>query len=106
MAKDHKMADEKPKSKSSKLYSDSPTIERGEDGKVAIKKKSAKADSGSDANQSEVKEPGADGQTPDVMQEGERKSMVKRHIEELGDMHDRHLKDLKELSARHNKKEG
>lgn len=91
--------------KSSKLYKDSPSIEKGEDGKPGIKGPS-KADGenmGTEGNPL----PGSDGKMP-VNEEhmAEHKAMHKRHQEEQVAMHDRHETDVKEMHKRHEKTKG
>lgn len=76
-------------SKSNKLYSDSPSLKRGEDGEVGVQKPSeADADNmgvgGSD-------EQGDPAQMPiDTHQEGERREMKHRHVGEHLAQHHRH----------------
>ena len=78
-------------SKSKALYKDSPTIEKNEEGKAAIKKPS-KAD-GEDMGTAEN-----DGEMPVQVQE-----MHNRHMTEMKDMHGRHEEEHKAMHKRHQK---
>lgn len=87
--------------KSSKLYKDSPKIEKDEDGKPGIKKpsKADAEDMGTEGNPL----PGAGDGMPVEDEQAEHmhdrharetKDMHKRHEDEMKDMHKRHLKDI------------
>lgn len=80
------------KTKSSKLYSDSPTVEKDDKGEAVVKKPSDKMKESEGSEKKEV-DPKDD----------ERNSMHKRHEEELTAMHERHKKDVKEMHKRHEK---
>lgn len=84
---------EEKKKKSDKLYGDSPTVKRGEDGEMSVKKPS---DGGAE-------DPGATMGPIKEEHEAERTSMHKRHEEEQKSMHERHSKDMKEMHKRHEK---
>lgn len=82
---------EKKEPKSSRLYKDSPKLERGENGDVGITKGEAQADdndaedtAGTDGSAAEM------GSTPDAMQSHERV-----------ETHDRHVSDTRQMSRRH-----
>lgn len=88
--------------KSSKLYSDSPSIKKDGDGKPGIKKPSEAT--GEDIGTGGNPLPGSDGKMPiEDEHYAEHKSMHKRHQEEQTAMHERHAKDLKEMHGRHEK---
>lgn len=86
-------------SKSNKMYSKSPKIEKDKDGKPGIKKPGPDEKEATEAGGSELEGAG-DGMPVDV-HEKERASMMKRHEEELVSMHSRHSKDMKEMHKRH-----
>ena len=96
------MAEEKKKTKSDKLYSDSPTVKRDKETGEAKIQKPSEADK-KDAGLSGDPLEGAGHGMPIEQHEAERASMHKRHEEELSSMHDRHRKDLKEMHKRHEK---
>jgi hypothetical protein len=85
--------------KSDKMYSKSPKIEKDEKGKPKITKPT-KADGESMGTEGSPLE-GASQEMPIDIHEKERQSMHKRHEEELIAMHDRHSKDLREMHKRH-----
>lgn len=96
-------------SKSSKLYSDSPSLKRDEEsGKVGVEKPS-EADGenmGTEGNAI----PGSGGEMPVGGEEhkakmDEVKELYKRHEEEHTSMADRHKKSLEEMHKRHTKKD-
>lgn len=95
--------------KHDKLYSKSPKLERGEDGDMKVKKADEPVKEGTEKTE------GADGSQAE--DDGEVKSMHKRHEDEhkalheshqkaLEDMHGRHHKDMKELHSRQQAKTG
>lgn len=104
--------------RSSKLYKDSPRMERDEEGKVSIKKPSDKEKQSEMGDGEPVHEPkehqGIPSHSRHVMERmemhrkhehehhahdhgghGEKSEMHKRHHKEMGDMHKRHEKELK-----------
>jgi hypothetical protein len=82
------------KSKSDKLYGDSPKMERDEkSGKMGIKKPSPK----------EAEATIGDGEPITAKQAEEVKDMHTRHENERSDMNGRHEKELKMLHAKHEK---
>lgn len=86
-------------SKSSKLYKDSPALERDGDGNMQAVRPSEKSDgagAGEDGSDAEMQ--------GNASHEEERASMHKRHEEEQKAMHDRHHKDMKEMHKRHEAK--
>lgn len=83
-------------SKSSKLYKDSPTVDRDEEGTVGIKKPS-KADAEDEGLEGNPL-PGAGDGMPVQVEE-----MHKRHIKEMSDMHKRHEDEHKDMHKRHQK---
>lgn len=88
--------------KSAKLYKDSPSIQKDEDGKPGIKKPSEATGENMGTEGNPI--PGSDGKMPvNAEHESERKSMHKRHEEELSSMHERHGKDVAEMHKRHEK---
>lgn len=96
------MAEEKKKeSKSSKLYKDSPTAKRGEDGAVKVTRPS---DEETESKIDQAKEPDGEGVEPDHIQA--MKDMGARHEAELHDMHKRHVKELKKHYGAGKDKEG
>jgi len=66
--------------RSERMYSDSPSMERGDDGKVAVRKKSS-------ASKSKPK--------------SDMANMHDRHGRELAEAHKRHEDELKALHGRH-----
>lgn len=90
-------------SKSSKLYKDSPALERDGDGNMQAVRPSEKSDGagpGEDGSDAEMQKGGNDHES----QQKERASMHDRHEEELKAMHKRHMKDAEEMHARHSAK--
>lgn len=86
------MADDKKKpSKSSKLYSDSPTTKRGKDGKVGVSRPS---DENTQAVADAAPEPDGEGVQPTDIK-ATVSDMHDRHSSELHDMHKRHMKEMK-----------
>lgn len=83
--------------KSEKLYSKSPTIKRGESGKVSVEKPTpaAATDMGLEGNPL----PGDDGEMP--IQVKQTTDMHERHIQEMKDMHKRHQKEHEKLASDH-----
>lgn len=81
-------------SKSDKMYSKSPKIEKDENGKASIKKPS-EADAEDMAVEDNPKE------MPVDVQEIERHDMAKKHVQELKDMHKRHSDDFEKMHGRH-----
>lgn len=82
--------------KSDRMYAKSPKMERGEDGKMGIKKPS-KADGenmGIEGNEA----PGAGDGMP-----VQTKEMHDRHMTEMKDMHARHEDEHKDMHKRHQK---
>lgn len=71
--------------RSEKLYSDSPKMERDEKGKVSVKKATEK------------KTEGKGGAKPDM------DKMPTRHAREVQEMHKRHMDEHKDMAARHEK---
>lgn len=86
-------------SKSKKMYKDSPSIEKNEDGKPGIKKPS-KADGQDMGTEGNPLEGAGDGMPVDPHQ-AERAELSKRHVEEIKDMHKRHEKDHEAMHSRH-----
>ena len=89
-------------SKSSKMYSSSPSIKKGEDGKPGIQKPTpaAATDAGFEGNPL----PGSDGEMPfDIKQ---IHVMHERHGQEMKDMHKRHESEHKTLAEDHAKLAG
>lgn len=87
-------------SKSSKLYKDSPALERDGDGNMQAVRPSEKSDgagAGEDGSDAEMQNGGSDNAT----HAEERASMHSRHESELKDMHKRHQKDAEEMHKRH-----
>ncbi len=83
------MADKKaPRHK--RLYKESPTLERGEDGNMAVSKKQDK--------RGEEPKPGADGEPAAEPHEEAR-------IQEIKDMHTRHETEMKAIHKRHEKED-
>lgn len=76
-----------------RMYKDSPTVERGEDGNMEIKKKPSEAAKKADAVQG-----GTDGE-PDMDPSEEAR------IQEIKDMHTRHETEMKAVHKRHQKED-
>jgi hypothetical protein len=99
-------------SKSDKMYSKSPKIEKDKDGKPGIKKpKGDEADQAQTEGSKDTLEGAGDGLPVDPKMQ-EVVSMHQRHEEEQKalhevhekgkkDMHDRHEKDMKDMHTRH-----
>lgn len=85
--------------KSDKLYSESPSIARDEDGSVGIKKPT-KADAENMGIEGNPLEGAGDGMPVDPHQE-ERTEARKRHLQELKDMYKRHESELVVMNKRH-----
>lgn len=102
--------------KSEKLYKDSPTTERGEDGKMGVKKKPDSAPVSDEAGTDGVA-PGT-AMPPHVRHAAERRDMANRHEtehsvhdmhggkEDKKEMHSRHLKEHADMMKRHEKEKG
>lgn len=86
--------------KSEKLYSKSPELKRGEDGKVGISKPDAadKTDMGLEGNPLPQDSESDAGMPVQVKQVSD---MHERHIQEMKDMHKRHQKEHEKLAADH-----
>ena len=80
--------------KSSKLYKDSPTIEKDGEGRASIKKPS-KADGEDMGTQGNPQEGAGDGVPVQT------KEMHDRHMQEMKDMHERHEGEHKDMHKRH-----
>lgn len=97
--------------KSEKLYKDSPTTERGEDGKMGVKKKAESAPVSDEAGTDGVAP--AMAMPPHVRHAAERRDMHGRHEtqhsvhdmnggkEDKKEMHGRHEKEMKDMHKRH-----
>lgn len=82
--------------KSDKLYKKSPSIKRGDNGKVGISRPT-EADS-EDMGVSGNPLPGTEGQMP-ISIEQLKSDMHERHMTELKDMHKRHMGEYEKLSG-------
>lgn len=98
------------KSRGEKMYKDSPTLERGEDGKMS---KTKKKETPEDASGKAVEQDGSTHARHAMergimhhrhemehaahdMKGGDKKELHARHIKEMTDMHKRHEKEIKE----------
>lgn len=86
-------------SKSKRMYKDSPSIKKNEDGKPGIKKPTP-ADGENMGTEGNSLEGAGDGVPVDPHQ-AERSELSKRHVEEIKDMHKRHEKDHEAMHKRH-----
>lgn len=86
-------------SKSKKMYKDSPSIKKNDDGKPEVKKPE-KADAEDMGTEGDPLEGAGEGMPVDA-HAAERLELSKRHVEEIKDMHKRHEKDHEAMHARH-----
>lgn len=84
------MAEEKKVTRSSKMYKDSPHLERKEGGKLGVAKKKAEHGAGKD---------GHDGHVPE--HEKAAMEMAQKHEKERLDLHHKHEKEHHALSSKH-----
>lgn len=99
-------------SKSEKMYADSKTLARGEDGKMAVTKK--EKESSEEQAGTEGVEAGSDGMPAHARHASERRDMHNRHETEHAmidsgkggdkkEVHGRHEKEMKDMHSRHEK---
>ena len=82
--------------KSDKMYKNSPKLEKGEDGKTKINKKSEESnEAGKEPDEASMENAGLEGQPVQA------KEMQDRHMTEMKDMHGRHEKEHKDMHKRH-----
>ena len=88
--------------KHSKLYKDSPSIEKDDDGKPGIKRPS-KADAESMGTEGNPLEGAGDGMPVGPDENEDMANMHDRHARELKDTHKRHEDEVKDMHKRHAK---
>ncbi len=90
------MADKKSTPRHKRLYSDSPKMERGEDGNMKAKKPSE------GQKKSDIVQSGIEGQTDG---EPDMDPMVDARVQEIKDMHKRHETEMQAVHKRHQKED-
>lgn len=98
--------------KSDRMYKDSPSIKKDEEGKAKISKPEKKEAKGEVAEKPTPADgenmglegnplPGTPGEMPVDTHQAEHEELAKRHVQELKDMHKRHQADYESMNKRH-----